>query len=128
MTQKVSFLALKEEDLEEIVLAFKEIGWHKPRTIYETYLLEQSKNIRSSLVAKINEKFCGNVTIRWKSEYPSFHNQNIPEISDLNVLPQFRKQGIGTRLISACEEIAKKQGYVNIGIGVGLTVKQRKRD
>jgi ribosomal protein S18 acetylase RimI-like enzyme len=112
---------LSETDLDEIALAFKQIGWHKPKSIYEAYLKEQSLGHRSVLVARDSGKFCGYVTLKWRSDYPSFSENNIPEISDLNVLPEYRKKGIGTRLIQACEKTAKDQRRVMIGLGVGLT-------
>lgn len=112
---------LQKSDLDEIVLAFKQIGWHKPKSIYETYLEEQSSGVRSALVARVNGKFCGYVTIKWITDYPLFAENNIPEIADLNVLPDYRKQGIGTKLIGAFEQAAKEQGRALIGLGVGLT-------
>jgi ribosomal protein S18 acetylase RimI-like enzyme len=108
-------------DLDEIVSAFQKIGWHKPKSIYETYLNEQLSGLRSIIVAKINEKFCGYVTIKWKSDYSSFAKQDIPEIVDLNVLPEYRMKGIGTELIQACERLSKERGRSLIGLGVGLT-------
>lgn len=121
MTQKITFYSLEENDFDEIVSAFKMIGWNKPRSIYENYFKEQSDNIRSIIVSKENGKFCGYTTIKWKSNYNSFAKQNIPEISDLNVLPNYRKNGIGTALINACEAMAKERGYTSIGLGVGMT-------
>jgi ribosomal protein S18 acetylase RimI-like enzyme len=121
MIDKIKLFSLQEEDLDEIVAAFKEIGWNKPRNIYETYLLEQSKGTRSILIVKQDGKFCGYVTIKWESSYPAFRRQGIPEISDLNVLPIYRKQGLGSQLIAACEKIVKEHGYVHVGLGVGMT-------
>ncbi len=121
MTNKITLSSLEENDFDEIVSSFKIIGWNKPRSIYEAYFTEQSDNTRSAIVAKENGKFCGYVTIKWKSDYDSFSQQNIPEISDLNVLPIYRKHGIGTALINECETISKKRGYTNIGLGVGMT-------
>lgn len=118
---RITFSPLKESDFDEIVSAFKNIGWNKPREIYEDYFKEQSDNIRSTIIAKENDKFCGYVTIKWKPEYASFAQQNIPEISDLNVLPNYRNQGIGTALIYDCEMMAKERGYSKIGLGVGMT-------
>jgi len=112
---------LHTSDLDEIVLAFKQIGWHKPKSIYEIYLEEQSSGVRSILVARDQGRFCGYVTIKWVSDYSQFSENNIPEISDLNVLPVYRKQRIGTKLIQACEKLAKEQGRALIGLGVGLT-------
>ena len=121
MTRKLTFCSLQENDFDEIVSAFKMIGWNKPRSIYETYFKEQSASIRSVILAKESGKFCGYVTIKWKAEYDSFSQQNIPEISDLNVLPTYRKHGIGTALIYVGETMAKERGYTNIGLGVGMT-------
>lgn len=111
---------LHKSDLDEIVLAFKKIGWHKPKSIYETYLEEQSSGVRSVLVVRNSGKFCGYVTIKWISDYSFFNENNIPEIADLNVLPDHREQGIGTKLIEACEQAVKEQGRALIGLGVGL--------
>lgn len=118
---KITFCPLQENDFDEIVSAFKMIGWNKPKDIYEVYFKEQSDNLRSVIVAKTNGKFCGYVTIKWKSDYDFFAQKNIPEISDLNVLPAYRKHGIGTALINVCEAMAKKRGYSRIGLGVGMT-------
>lgn len=119
--EKIDFCPLKESDFDEIVSSFKMIGWNKPQNIYEAYFKEQSDNIRSVIVAKENGIFCGYVTIKWKSDYDSFAQQNIPEISDLNVLPNYRNRGIGTALINACEMMAMERGYKKIGLGVGMT-------
>jgi ribosomal protein S18 acetylase RimI-like enzyme len=43
------------------------------------------------------------------------------QIADLNVLPNYRNQGIGAALLHACESMAKERGYANIGLGVGMT-------
>lgn len=117
----LEILSLQEKDIDEIVLSFKNIGWNKPRSIYEAYLKEQNQNLRSIFVAKKNEQFCGYLTVKWKSDYPHFNTNNIPEISDLNVLPKYRKKGIGTILITKGEQIAKDRGCGEIGLGVGMT-------
>jgi ribosomal-protein-serine acetyltransferase len=121
MQIKLGLCSLEENDFDEISSAFKMIGWNKPISIYENYFQEQSDGKRAVIIAKDNGKFCGYVTVKWKSDYNSFALHNIPEISDLNVLPDYRKQGIGTALINECEAMAKKRGYTNIGLGVGMT-------
>lgn len=64
--------------------------------------------------------FAGYVTICWRSHYPPFREQNIPEIMDFNALPRFRCQGIGSRLMDAAEQRVATMGSV-VGIGVGMT-------
>lgn len=112
---------LETSDIDEIVSAFTAIGWNKPRCIYENYLAEQVSGDRLISIAKINNKFSGYITIKWKSAYPNFNKLNIPEIVDLNVLPSYRKHGVGTKLVKYCERIAMEKGYSSIGIGFGLT-------
>lgn len=118
---KLEICALNEIHINEIVSAFKNIGWDKPKSIYETYIKEANQNLRSIFIAKLNGQFCGYVTIKWKSDYQPFSLNDLPEISDLNVLPYFRKKGIGTTLIQKCENIVKERGFTKVGLGVGMT-------
>lgn len=121
MTNQIKIQPIHESDIDQIVSAFKKIGWNKPRSIYEDYLKEQSEGLRTILVASEHDLFCGYVTIKYKPQYLSFCNKNIPEISDLNVLPCYQNKGIGTALINNCEVIIKDRGYTQAGIGVGMT-------
>jgi acetyltransferase (GNAT) family protein len=97
MENKIILSSLNENDIDDIVLAFKSIGWNKPKSLYENYLQEKLNDIRSVIIAKTDGKFCGYVTMKWKSDYPAFNEKEIPEIVDLNVLPQHQNRGIGTR-------------------------------
>jgi GNAT superfamily N-acetyltransferase len=111
---------LENKDIPEIVKAFQQLGWDKPALQYERYLMEQSLKIREVYVAFVKGEFAGYLTICWSSHYPSFQKENIPEIVDFNVLPKFRRLGIGTQLMDRAEnEIAKVSATA--GIGVGLT-------
>lgn len=116
----INFSILKLGDIDEIIDAFKTLGWNKPKSLFERYFDEQKHSSRTVFIAKHNHLFCGYVTIKWQSDYACFRNESIPEIVDLNVLPQFRKQGIGTSLIQACIEETKAKNYNQIGLGVGL--------
>lgn len=110
---------LEERDIEPIVSAFQEIGWNKPAALYELYLSEQDRDLRVVLVAFVDDTFAGYVTIQWESGYAPFQEAGIPEIKDFNVLPVFRRQGIGTALMDQAEQIISERASV-IGIGVGL--------
>lgn len=112
---------LRERDAEEISSAFTEIGWNKPASQYLRYLAEQENGERDVLVAFVDDEFAGYATVIWRSEYPSFRSEEIPEIQDLNVLPKFRRKGIATRLMDEAEGLAAKRSSV-VGIGVGMTV------
>ena len=116
----LSLRLLKPTDIPEIAAAFQQLGWDKSASQYERYLNEQTRKLRDVHVAFTDEQFAGYLTICWTSTYPPFREANIPEIVDLNVLPQFRRRHLGTALMDRAEsEIAKVSA--SSGIGVGLT-------
>ena len=95
--------------------AFAEIGWDKPESQYQRYLAEQEAGTRDVLVATVDDVFAGYVTVRWESSY----FEGIPEICDFNVLPVYRRRGIGSALMDAAEAMVAERSPV-VGIGVGL--------
>ncbi|RUP38066.1 MAG: GNAT family N-acetyltransferase [Acinetobacter sp.] len=111
--------SLTEEDIKAIVSSFHQIGWNKPASLFEGYLKEQEAGERIVWVAHIQDEFAGYVTLKWQSQHPAFKAENIPEIMDLNVLPHFRKMGIGSMLLDTAEKQAATKSKI-IGIGVGL--------
>ncbi len=117
---RLTIRLLEAGDIGPIAAAFAAIGWNKPAAQYERYLSEQQQGTRQVLVALVDGTFAGYLTIVWESDYSAFQAQKLPEIQDFNVLPQVRKQGIGTRLMDAAEaRIASRSSRV--GIGVGMT-------
>lgn len=110
---------LHNHDAEIIFSAFDEIGWDKPVSQYQQYFSEQESGARLVLLAFLNLKFAGYLTIVWRSNYTPFKKNNIPEIVDLNVLPKYQRQKIGTKLMDEAEKIIFKKSKV-VGIGVGL--------
>lgn len=111
---------LERSDIPEITAGFQQIGWNKPASQYERYLMEQDLKIRDMYVARVKEEFAGYLTISWQSSYAPFREMKIPEIMDFNVLPKFRRLGVGTQLMDKAEaEIAKLSPMA--GIGVGMT-------
>jgi GNAT superfamily N-acetyltransferase len=109
--------ALGDGDPEVMSAAFTAIGWDKPVSQYEKYLAEQRAGERDVLVATVDDTFVGYVTVRWKSPYFG----TIPEIQDFNVLPSYRRRGIGSGLMDAAEARVAERSAV-VGIGVGLYV------
>lgn len=71
------------------------------------------------MFAYIDGFFAGCAHLKYKSDYPYFAENSIPEVNDLNVFPQYRRNGIANKLLEEFEIIAS-QTTRQIGIGVGL--------
>jgi GNAT superfamily N-acetyltransferase len=108
---------LQDDDPKVISAALTALGWDKPVRQYEKYLAEQRDGVRDVLVATVDEEYAGYVTVRWESPYEPF--DKIPEIKDFNVLPKFRRRGIGTGLMDSAEALVAERSDV-VAIGVGL--------
>jgi GNAT superfamily N-acetyltransferase len=116
---QIQIRELESHDAEMISSAFQEIGWDKPTEQYLRYFSEQEDKKRLVLVALVDHNFAGYVTVVWQSDYPPFKEKGIPEVVDLNVLPQFQHKKVGSTLMDHAEEIIKQQHDI-VGIGVGL--------
>ena len=95
------------------------MGWSKPEGYFENCYQEQQDSEIVLLVAQIDGQHCGHVKVVWNPDYPYFCDNKIPEIQDLNVLPEYRRRGVGLRLMDKAEAIVAKTSNV-VGIGVGL--------
>jgi len=80
---------LESNDIPQIAGAFEQLSWNKSASQYERYLMEQEMKARDVYVAFIDEQFAGYLTICWSSSYEPFQKENIPEIVDFNILPEF---------------------------------------
>ncbi len=117
---KLNIRLLESGDIPQIVEAFKKLDWNKPAPQYENYLLEQKLDRRNVYLAFVEDRFAGYLTVCWVSTYEPFHSAGIPEIVDFNVLPEFRRQGIGSALMDVAESAIAHVSHV-AGIGVGMT-------
>ncbi|GGH54598.1 N-acetyltransferase [Paenibacillus silvae] len=110
---------LDRQDPPVIAQAFQEQGWYKPSKLYERYWEEQQNGERVTLIAELDGQFAGYVNVIWTSDYPSFLEQGIPEISDFNVLMKHQRRGIGSALMDRAEQVVKERSDV-AGLGVGV--------
>ena len=92
---------------------------YKPFEIFETYFAERQTGTRKVWIAFYQKEVAGYVTLNHDSLYVPFRQAAIPEIQDLNVLPEMRKKGIGNALLEAAECNAFKKS-IHVGLGVGL--------
>jgi len=117
---KITIRPMSEGDIDIIAID------HCPpwSTVQETkdrwlkYYKEQQENIRTVGVVEQGKEILGYGSLFLKSEYPHF--SNVPEINDVWIYEEYRNKGLGTKLISWLEDIAKDKGYKKIGIGFGL--------
>jgi ribosomal protein S18 acetylase RimI-like enzyme len=110
---------MKKADIELICASPVVIGSNRPAGMYDRYYTEQENGQRVVLLAFYNGEFTGHVNVIWKSEYPLFADQNIPEISDLIVVPDLRRRGIATALVDEAEKyIFKRSPFAGIGVGM----------
>ena len=112
---------LQTGDIAEVVAAFAAIGWGgKDTPQFQRYLAEHKCGTRVTRFAFVDGTFAGYLNVLWQSDYPPFAAALVPEINDFNVLPRFRRQGIGTALMDEAERIIAGRSPV-AGVGVGMT-------
>jgi len=91
---------------------------NKMTQLMQTFYEEQKNNIRTVGILEKDKEILGYGTLLRKSQYPYF--SKIPEISTLWIDDKYRRHGLATRLILWLEELARSEGYKQIGIAVGL--------
>lgn len=94
-------------------------GWYRKGDYFKKCLEENQKGTRITLMAFYENELAGCCHFLYNSNYPFFRNENIPEINDLNVFPEYRRKKIASRLFDELERIASKTSRY-IGLGVGL--------
>ena len=118
---KILIRRLKKEDCKKLSDGFVAQGWgDKPESQYLQYLEYQASETRDILVAEYENEIAGYLTIKWKSNYPSFKAKQIPEIVDFNVYKKFQRKGIGSVLMDEAESRIKLR-FPQVGIGFGIT-------
>ncbi|MEM4408548.1 MAG: ribosomal protein S18-alanine N-acetyltransferase [Candidatus Caldarchaeum sp.] len=100
LASEVSIEPMRPEDIDEVV-SIEELCFPTPwpRGIFESEV-RSSKSL--NLVARIGGSMCGYI-ISWKV-YDEIHILNVA------VHPDFRRMGIGTRLITTCIDYFMKKG------------------
>lgn len=115
----ISIGILEERHIRAIVEATKGTNVKRQADYLEMCIRESREKKRIILTAFIEDEFAGLANLIFLSDYPCFKENNIPEINDLLVIPKYRHQGIGAKLIDEMEAYAKAT-YKYVGLGVGL--------
>lgn len=106
----------------DINLIFDGLSGHdvsKPRDYIERCWRENLNRERTTFLAFYNGEFAGWGHLVYKAGYRFFSDNGIPEVQNFDVIPPYRKRGIGSQLIDAIEKFAFDTFDV-IGIGFGL--------
>lgn len=110
---------LREEDISLVISSVAILGWSTDLKTYEHYVLGQLKSNHPFWIMVDGEKFVGHICLKWHSEYKYFVDNNIPEIANLAIMPDYLRQGNATRLMDVAEQEAKTRSGI-VGLGVGL--------
>ena len=86
---------------------------------FRRYLEEQANGLRHVCVADWHGELAGYVTLLWVAEDSRLRDRGLPEISDLEVLPSFRRRGVGSALMDEIETVAARRSP-EVGLNVGL--------
>ncbi len=108
----------KKDNFQATIEKHKFFG--SDQSYYERLFERQGQKELEIIIAIKSNIIVGYVLLNWHPKYAYFRKLDLPEIQDLNVIPQFRRNGIGKSLIEFCEKLAFSNGYDEIGIGVGL--------
>lgn len=106
---------------ERLIALAQKIGNHKTGAHFKRHLEHQEQGKRQLLIASLDGQDAGYCVLNWYPKYAMFRRLNIPEVQELHVLPEMRRNGVARALIAYCEDWARKQNYDTMGIGVGLT-------
>lgn len=104
------------KDVDVLYAIYDQIG--KKDAGYFEHCLEEKIAI---FIASIDGNDVGFGLLNWNPRYSLYRKLDVPEIQDLNVLPEARRKGVATAMIKWCEGLARARGKDMIGIGVGLT-------
>lgn len=119
---KLVLQILQKEDISAMIHTFN-FPWTSLKATKEKwhrYFAEQQTNVRTVCIAKFQDACIGYGSLLKVSEYPDFKIGGIPEIHDVWISNEHRRKGFGKRLIKYLEEMALRDNYKQIGLGVGL--------
>ena len=110
----------EEKDKGKLLKVFHSIKKGEPEKNIKKYVKEHKIGKRKIIIAFLKDKMVGYLNIIWVPVYPYFKKNKIPCVQDMNVLEEFRREGVASRLMNRAESIVRKKSKV-IGIGVGLS-------
>ncbi len=120
MTQTYTIEYLKYKDINRLQAFVEALKTVKNTDYFERQFKYVEEKLRTIVIAKFDKDDAGYAIFNKAPKYNLFRRLGIPEIQDLNVLPEFRRQGVGRAIITKGEQWALENGFDTMGIGVGL--------
>ena len=117
----ISIRRCAQADIQILYELISKLGYAKDEGYFERCFAEQDQGSREIFIIAIDGNDAGYGQLDWQPRYSLFKKLGVPEIQDLNVLPEYRRRGIASALITHCEEMATAKGCEMMGISVGLT-------
>lgn len=109
-----------ENDIPALDAFARGMGQTHEAGYFARCLGEQAEGRRRFFLALEDGAIAGYVQLNAQPLYAPFRRLGLPEIQDLNVLPDYRRRGIGAQLVDHCEADARAQGKAEVAISVGL--------
>ncbi|MCX7773240.1 MAG: GNAT family N-acetyltransferase [Clostridia bacterium] len=118
-SQGIRIRSMLESDALALSKAFAEQGWQKPVEQFERYFREQAEHKRFVIVAEVDDKAAGYVTLFPEAQSGPYAFKGIPEIVDFNVLIKYQRRGVGKHLMDIVERMAGQMAR-SVSLSVGL--------
>ncbi len=119
MTIKIDIRQLTRN---ELVSVEEQLARDSPER-HRRRLIEQDRGNAVYLIAWADQTPVGHVLLKWAGsarEPMASRLADCPEIEDLFAVEEHRSEGIGSSLLRAAEELAARNGYSRVGLGVGV--------
>jgi len=117
----VTIRTATENDLPSLSAMNAALGKAAGDPWFSACLAEQAAGRSRLFIAALpGHQDVGYCALNMNSPYELFRKLRAPEIQNLNVVPDLRRQGIGAVIIGHCEAVARAAGHEYIGLGVGL--------
>ena len=110
MVMQLSIRQCESGDISDLNQFVKSAAHLIENQYFESAFKEQLDNKRIIFLAFVDNVLAGYVHLNFHPLYAPFSRLNIPEIQDLFVLADYRRQGIGAMLIRAFEARAQTYG------------------
>ena len=96
--------------------------WHKTRKQFIDYLAKQDRSESKLIIATTEvNKIVGYANVFWQSRINWHRIEEIPEIVDLNVITEYHRKEVATRMIYYLEKLILEKGISTVGIAVEPT-------